>query len=407
MFEHKARQQGKMIPGQGDGNTGLPGTSGRATSFLSLLKKVNWGAYGVITATIIIWVMFNIATDGLFLSPRNLTMMLIQGVVLGIVVNGVLLVMVTGNIDISIASTVGLCATIAAWLQAENGWSMLPTILVVAAIGLAIGLMQGTWIAYIGIPAFIVTLAGQTIFRGAAFLLNHGQTYSPMSESFRVIAGGSTSPTVSIILLAAAALVICVLPFFNLGRNADQPRPPFGATLKKVLPTTILLAVIGYISLSYKGIPFPVLILLALAVLVNFIASRTRFGRHLYAIGGNREAAVLAGINVKLHVLLVFAGMGILYALSGIVLASRVNGAPPDPALFIEMDAITACVIGGTSMFGGIGTIPGALLGTLLLISLNNGMDLMGINTFIQFVVKGIVLLLAVLLDISLKKRKS
>ncbi len=377
------------------------------SSFLAVIKKINWGAYGVITATIIIWLFFNFATDGLFLSPRNLTMMLIQGVVLGIVVNGVLLIMVTGNIDISIASTVGLCATVAAWLQAQHGWQTLPTILIVILIGMTIGFSQGAWVAYVGIPAFIVTLAGQTIFRGAAFLLNHGQTYSPMTQSFKFIAGGSTSSMVSIILLSVAAVLFIIVPIIKPGKSINRPKTTLLNFFKQVLPTIGLLGVVGYISLSYKGIPVPVLLLAGLAVLVYFISSRTRFGRHLYAIGGNREAATLAGINVKFHVLLVFAGMGILYALSGIVLASRINGAPPDPALFLEMDAITACVIGGTSMFGGIGTIPGAMLGTLLLVSLNNGMDLMGINTFVQFVIKGIVLLLAVLLDISMKKRRT
>ena len=372
----------------------------------SFLKNINWGAYGVIIATIIIWMFFSFTTDGLFLSPRNLTMMLIQGVVLGIVVNGVLLIMVTGNIDISVASVVGLSATIAAWLQAVMGWETLPTLIVVIAVGMIIGLLQGTWVAYLGIPAFIVTLAGQTIFRGAAFLLSHGQTYSPMTTSFKLIAGGSTSTLVSAIIIVLAALLVIFLQIRAIDKNES-----FSKNLLKILknsvPSLIMIAVVAYISLSYNGIPYPVLILAVLCLVVNFIANRTRFGRHLYAIGGNPEAAVMSGINVKLHVLLVFTGMGVLYGLSGIVLASRINGAPPDPALFLEMDAITACVIGGTSMFGGVGTIPGAILGTVLLISLNNGMDLMGISTFVQFVVKGIVLLLAVLLDISMKRKRA
>ncbi len=381
-------------------------SSAGPVSIASLVKRINWGAYGVIAATIIIWVFFNITTNGLFFSPRNLTMMLIQGVVLGVVVNGVLLIMVTGNIDISIASAVGLCATIAAYLQAIQNWETLPTIIAVVFIGIVIGLMQGTWVAYIGIPAFIVTLAGQTIFRGLAFLLNHGQTYSPMTQSFKYIAGGSTSYGVSVVLLVAAALAVIIIEINNANK-LDKRERSLISIIRKILPTLVLLGLVAYVSLSYKGIPVPVIILATLSVVVYFISNRTRFGRHLYAIGGNPEAALLAGINVKFHVLLTFTGMGALYALSGIVLASRVNGAPPDPALFLEMDAITACVIGGTSMFGGIGTIPGAILGTILLISLNNGMDLMGISTFVQFVVKGVVLLLAVLLDISLKRRRA
>ena len=368
------------------------------------LAKFNWGAYGVVAATIAIWIFFNLTTKGLFLSPRNLTLMLVQGVVLGIIVNGVLFVMVTGNIDISIASTVGLCATIAAWLQAVHGWNTFSTILLVVIVGIVIGLFQGAWIAYIGIPAFIVTLAGQTIFRGLAYMLNHGQTFSPMTNSFKYIAGGAVPPNYSVTLLIISLAILGVISFFRAeGTNFSSRMLNMS---KSILPIVLVFIGIGYIAVSYRGIPVPVLLLVALVIFTTFISSKTRFGRHLYAIGGNKEASILAGINVKLHVLLVFAGMGALYAFSGIVLASRVNGAPPDPALFMEMDAITACVIGGTSMFGGIGTIPGAILGAVLLNSLNNGMDLMGISTFMQYVVKGCVLLLAVLLDIALKKRE-
>jgi D-xylose transport system permease protein len=172
------------------------------------------------------------------------------------------------------------------------------------------------------------------------------------------------------------------------------------------LPVLIILAVILYVAWTYRGIPIAVLIFAVLALSLAFVATRTRFGRHLYAIGGGREAAILAGINTASHTFVLFVGMGALYGLAGVVLASRLNGAPPDPALGLELDCITAAIIGGTSLMGGVGTIQGAILGAILLTSVSNGMDLIGMSSYFQFVVKGLILLLAVLLDMFLKRRQ-
>ncbi len=395
-----------LLVGESGGPTEVPANT---AGWRRLLRRFDWGAYGIVIGTVAIWLVFNVATDGLFLSPRNLTLLMVQGVVLGIVASGVVLIMVMGNIDLSVGSTVGLCATIAAYLQVVYAWDTLPAIAAVLLLGLAIGIWQGLWIAYAGIPAFIVTLAGLSLFRGLTFFITNGQTYAPMSSSFESIAGGSLTPDSSLLVV----LVVAVLYVAVLARSAPSAvgRQPGAAAIAMSIargtPVLVVLAIVAIVGTSYKGIPYPVLVLAAVAVALAFVAQRTRFGRHLYAIGGNREAATLAGVSVARHTFLAFAGMGILYALAGTVLAARLNGAVPNSALGLELDVITACIIGGTSLFGGSGTIQGVILGALLLTSLNNGMDLLGFSTYLQWIVKGIVLLLAVLLDVTLKRRRA
>ncbi len=379
-----------------------------ATGWRRTLTRLDWGAYGIVIGTVAIWLVFSVATDGLFLSSRNLTLLLIQGVVLGIIASGVVLIMVMGNIDLSVGSTVGFTATIAAYLQVVQGWDTLPTIGAVVLLGLAVGMSQGVWVAYAGIPAFIVTLAGLSVYRGLTFFITNGQTFAPMSPDFESIAAGFLNPQLSLVLVAIVAAAYLAF----LVRTV--PRAAGGSTARRLAlsvargtPVLVILAIVAFVGTTYKGIPHPVLVLAAIAVVLAFIAQQTRFGRHLYAIGGNREASVLAGVNVARHTFIAFAGMGVLYALAGTVLVARVNGAVPDAALGLELDVITACIIGGTSLFGGSGSIQGAILGSLLLTSLNNGMDLMGFSTYLQWIIKGIVLLLAVLFDVSLKRRRA
>jgi D-xylose transport system permease protein len=381
-----------------------------AAAWQRALGRVDWGAYGLVIGTGAIWLALNFATDGLFLSPRNLTLLMVQGVVLGTVASGVVLIMVMGNIDLSVGSTVGLCATIAAYLQVAHGWDTLPTLAAVALIGLALGIWQGLWVAYAGIPAFIVTLAGLSLFRGAAFFISNGQTFAPMSTSFESIAGGSLDRSQSLLAVVIAAALYIGYLARSTEHGVGTPRSwavGVASSAARGTPVLVVLAIVAIVGTSYKGIPYPVLILAGVALVIAFVAQQTRFGRHLYAIGGNREAALLAGVSVARHTFFAFAGMGLLYALAGSVLAARVNGAVPDSALGLELDVITACIIGGTSLFGGVGKIQGAILGAIFLTSLNNGMDLLGLSTYIQWIVKGVVLLLAVLLDVSLKRRRA
>lgn len=392
------------------GEVGEPseGSAG-ARSWRRSLERFDWGAYGIVIGTVAIWLIFNVTTGGLFLSPRNLTLLLVQTAGLGMLASGAVLIMVSGNIDLSAGSSVGLCMTMVAIFQVSYGWDTLPAIAAVVLIGMAIGVWQGLWIAYAGIPAFIVTLASLSLLRGLAFIITNGQTFSPMSPSFESIANGSLVPGVSLALvLVLAVLYVAYLARSAISTASQQPSGrAIAAAVGKGIPVLAVLAIVAVVGSLYKGIPYPVIALTAVALAVAFVALRTRYGRHIYAIGGNREAAILAGVNVSRHVFLAFVGMGILYALAGSLLASRLNGAIPDAALGLELDVITACILGGTSLFGGVGTIQGAVLGSLLLTSLNSGMELLGFSTFMQWVVKGCVLLLAVLLDVTLKRRRA
>jgi D-xylose transport system permease protein len=367
---------------------------------------LDWSEYGLVVAMLFIWLAFNVATGGLFLSPRNLTYLAVQAVIIGIGACGMVLVMVAGHIDLSIGSAVGLTATVAAYAQVALGWPGPPAVMAAIAVGVAIGIWQGGWIAFARIPAFIVTLAGLTLLRGLTYLLTNGQTYAPMTPDVGVIAGGFIGALPSAVLVVAA-IVGAVGLAMRRGRAGGRPREHAATTeVLRSLPLLLILAIVLYVALAYRGIPIAVLILAIVALSLAFVANRTRFGRHLYAIGGSREAATLAGINTARHTFILFVGMGLLYGLAGVVLASRLNGAPPDPALGLELDCITAAIIGGTSLAGGVGKIQGALLGATLLTSISNGMDLMGMSSYFQFVVKGVILLLAVLLDMFLKQRQ-
>ena len=383
--------------------TGRPGWTRRLGRALS---RLDWSAYGIVVAMILIWLVFNVATAGLFLSPRNLTYLAVQAVILGIGSCGMVLVMVAGHIDLSVGSAVGLTATVAAYAQVALGWPGPPAILAAIGVGLLIGIWQGGWVAFAGIPAFIVTLAGMTLLRGLTYLLTNGQTYAPMTPDVGVIAGGFIGSVPSAVLVVAA-IVGAIAVAIRRGRAGGAPRQhAVTAEILRSLPLLIILGIVLYVAWAYRGIPIAVLIFAVLALTLAFVATRTRFGRHLYAIGGGREAAILAGIDAASHTFALFVGMGALYGLAGVVLASRLNGAPPDPALGLELDCITAAIIGGTSLMGGVGTIQGAILGAILLTSVSNGMDLMGMSSYFQFVVKGLILLLAVLLDMFLKRRQ-
>ncbi len=393
---------GEISPAESPGRTLPTGESSK-----SLFGRIDWSVYGIIAVTLVIWLGFNIATGGLFLSPHNLSQLMVQTVVLGILACGMVLVMVAGNIDLSVGSAVGLTATILAYAESQLGWSTPAALGITLLVGLLMGAWQGAWLALTRIPAFIVTLAGLTIFRGITFLMTNGQTFAPLEETTSKIANGTLGPVASI-GLAVIGLIIYV--GIKLRSNSRANKEGYGKSSGKVLlgavPLVILIAAVLYVSLAHRGLPFAVLILAAVAVTLSFIANRTKFGRHLYAMGGGPAAARLAGINVAKTSFFLFLGMGAIYAISGTVLASRLGGAPPDPAFGMELDVITAVIIGGTSMAGGVGTIRGALIGAVLLTSLTNGLDLMGVSSYLQFVIKGLILLGAVLLDQIVKGRE-
>lgn len=368
--------------------------------------KFDIRAYTLIFALILIFVVFTIMTNGSFISSRNITNLARQMTIIGVLSVGMTLIIVAGHIDLSVGSIVGLTGGVAAILQVWFDWPTIPVVLVTILAGIVLGMWQGWWVAYKGVPAFIVTLGGMMIFRGVLLGISGGQTIAPMNNSFRAIGQSYIPELIGYILLA----IIIISGFLmvvrkrkrleDLGLNLVSPLADFG----RVTVFSILVAVFVYMLNSYQGIPIPLLILFAIAGTFMFISQNTTFGRHVYAIGGNEEAAKLSGINIKRNLLYVFTIMGALSAIGGIILTSRLNAGTVGAGDMYELDAIAAVVIGGTSLMGGVGTIVGSILGALIMASIDNGMSMMNVAPFWQYIVKGLILILAVYLDIATKK---
>ncbi|MDI3508162.1 MAG: D-xylose transport system permease protein [Clostridiales bacterium] len=372
-------------------------------------KRINIDArsYTMILALVAIWVIFTALTGGGFLTPRNLSNLIRQMSITAILAIGMVLVMVAGHIDLSVGSVAGFTGALAAIMQVNYGWSTPMTIIVTLGVGLLIGLWQGFWIAYQGVPAFITTLSSMLVFRGAILLVTKGVTISPLSDSFKLVGQGYISPSISIILGIVGGILYLIFEM-----RSRQAKMKYGidvsgwnAGIMRIIGVLLLISLFVGIMISYEGIPIPVLIVLGLVIVMTFIANNTTFGRYVYAIGGNREAAAYSGVNIKKTNMTIFLIMGLLSALAGIVLTSRLNAATTSAGTGFEMDAIASAIIGGTSTLGGVGTVPGAIIGALVMASIDNGMSLMNIDYSILTIVKGLVLVLAVWMDVSTKKR--
>ncbi|MFC4101663.1 sugar ABC transporter permease [Paenibacillus xanthanilyticus] len=363
-------------------------------------------AYTMVGALILIWLLFGLMNDT-FLTPRNLSNLFTQMSVTAILAIGMVLVIVAGHIDLSVGSIVGLTGGIAAIMS--NWWGM-PTVVVIAgtlAAGVALGLIQGWLVAYKAVPAFIVTLGGMLVFRGVLMGVTHSTTISVSDSAFAMLGNAYFAQTFGWLLAAAA--IICIV-WSSLRRRASRLRYGFTVaplTIDLLVAAGASLLVIAFVTVvnSYKGIPFPIIFVIVLAVIFSFIAAKTTLGRHIYAIGGNAEAARLSGINIQRRTLGVFVFSGLLASIASIVLTSRLSSATISAGNMAEMDAIAACVIGGTSLMGGSGKVTGAIIGALVMTSLDNGMSLMGLESFWQYVVKGSILVFAVWLDIANRKK--
>ncbi|WP_243299274.1 sugar ABC transporter permease [Bacillus litorisediminis] len=368
--------------------------------------KLDIQSYTLIIALVLIAVIFSVFTGGEFLSSRNISNLFTQMSVIAVLAIGMTLVIVAGHIDLSIGSLVGLTGGIAAILHVWYGWNTFLVVIAAIVIGALFGLWQGWWVAYRAVPAFIVTLGGMLIFRGILIGFSKGQTVAPMSESFKQI-GNSYLPYGIGYLLAIVSIVLLI---FWTNRNRSK-RKSMGllvsnATIDygKVTLYSFFILLITYMLNRYFGLPVPFLIVILIAAIFIFVSNKTAFGRYIYAIGGNQEAAALSGINIKRNTLWVFITMGGLAGVAGVLLTSRLNAATVSAGNMYELDAIAACVIGGTSLIGGKGRIFGALIGALIMASIDNGMSMMNIETFWQYIVKGSILIIAVWIDISNKK---
>ncbi len=361
-------------------------------------------AYTMLGALIVIWLFFQWATIdpnhpyGLFLGAINFSKLLQQTAVTGVLAVGMLMVIVSGNIDLSVGAVVGLAGGIAAMTQ---GWGLVPCLLIAILVGLAIGALQGSLVAYINIPSFIVTLGGLQAWRGVILKLTKGATIPVELPFFRSLGRDFIDPRVGF-GLALIAIVLIIIT--NMRRNRARQRHGLQAasitsTIARIVVPSV--AIVGFIFLMNKagGIPIPVIVLLVVALGGGFLTTNTTFGRYLYAIGGNPDAARLSGINLKRYILAAFCLMGALAGVASILHTARVGSASPDAGTLMELDAIASCVIGGTRLMGGRGTVFGAVLGALILASLDNGMSLLNVENWAQYVVKGGVLVAAVGVD--------
>jgi D-xylose transport system permease protein len=371
-------------------------------------------AYTMVFALIAIWVFFHYSTGRIFFEPRNFSNLMRQTSVTGVLAVGMLMVIVTGQIDLSVGAIVGLAGGIAAIAQGWLGWGLLPSLAAGIAVGIAIGGAQGVLTAYLNIPAFIVTLGGLLAWRGVILGLSRGATIPLRLAAFKAIGQDYVGPLVGWLLavLAVAAVVWMSVAGNRARRRHGLSAPGRGKTLAKILiPCAVIVGFIAMMN-SYElapgvfaGIPIPVLILLVVALAGAFLTQNTTFGRYLYAIGGNPDAARLSGISLRKHVLAVFAIMGALTGVAAIIYTARVGSASPDAGQLLELDAIAACVIGGTSLMGGRGTVFGAILGALIMASLDNGMSLRNVEPYMQNIIKGAILVAAVGLDMAGRKR--
>jgi D-xylose transport system permease protein len=364
-------------------------------------------AYTMIGALVAIWLLFSFL-NGTFLSPRNLSNLFLQMSVTSILAIGMVLVIVAGQIDLSVGSLVGLTGGVAAILNVWYDWNTVPVVIVTILLGAVIGLIQGWWIAYRAVPAFIVTLGGMLIFRGILQMISGSITVAPLTPSFKKM-GQAYIGTGLGTVLGIIAFAITVFIIFR--KRAARIKFGFEASsvvmsLVKSIFYGLLIGGFVYLMNDYHGVPVPFLVVIVLAVIFTFISKNTIFGRQVFAIGGNPEASRLSGIHIKKRIMLVFMLGNTLAAIAGIIFTARLNAATGAAGNMMELDAIAACVIGGTSLMGGVGSIPGAIIGGLVMASLDNGMSLMNIESFWQLIVKGAILVMAVWVDIYTRQRK-
>ena len=421
----------------------------RLNVFARLFKsaELDTRMFGMGFALVLIWIAFHILSGGLFLTPRNLWNLSVQSAPVAIMATGMVLVIVTRNIDLSIGSMLGFIGMVMGVIQVDVLPQFLgfghPAIWIVAlaaglALGLVLGALQGALIAYLGIPSFIVTLGGLLVWRGAAWWVTRGQTVAPLDGAFKLMGGGPEGSIGSAwswtLGLFACAAVIALLAYGRARRRQfDFPLRPIGAEIFLGVAAAALILGAVAIANSYPwpmgsvrryaqanhialpdgglfiahGLAIPVLIAIAVGIIMTFLATRTRFGRYVYAIGGNPEAAALAGIDTRWVIVKVFMLMGLLTAVSAAISIARLDAATNSEGTLAELLVIAAAVIGGTSLAGGIGTVAGAMLGAVLMQSLQSGMVLLGVDTPLQNIVVGSVLVLAVWLDTLYRRRKT
>ncbi|MFC6668810.1 multiple monosaccharide ABC transporter permease [Marinobacterium aestuariivivens] len=371
--------------------------------------------YGMLAALVVIMALFQFLTDGTLMRPVNLTNLFLQNSYIIIMAIGMLLVIVAGHIDLSVGSVVGFIGALAAVMMVN--WE-LPTLVVVPLClmaGLLIGAAQGYWVAYWKIPSFIVTLAGMLVFRGLTLALLEGQSVGPFPNSFQLLSTGfvpdlfsDTRPNITAILLgmiASSAIVLLAARARARSLKFGIEEEPFAFFVAKNGLIAAAIIYIAYLLSTYRGLPNVLITMAILIAVYTFLTNKSTLGRRIYALGGNEKAAKLSGINTERLTFLTFANMGMLAALAGLIFAARLNTATPKAGVAFELDVIAAVFIGGASMSGGVGKVIGAVIGALIMGVMNNGMSILGIGIDWQQVIKGLVLLAAVIFDVYNKTK--
>jgi putative multiple sugar transport system permease protein len=378
--------------------------------------KSNLREYGMLLSLLAIMLFFQVVTEGTLLRPLNLTNLVLQNSYIVIMALGMLLVIVTGHIDLSVGSVAGFIGAVAAVLMVGYGVHFIPAAIICLALGGLIGAAQGYWVAYFKIPSFIVTLAGMLVFKGLALAVLQGQSVGPFPITFQKLSSGFITelvpgagalyPTSLLIgTVLAAALVMMNLKIRARQQSHGVEAEPTGFFALKNVVLFAVIVYFTYLIASHRGLPNVLVIMIALIAIYAFVTSRTTIGRQIYAVGGNAKAASLSGIKTERLTFLTFVNMGVLAALAGLVFAARLNTATPKAGLGFELDVIAACFIGGASAYGGVGRVGGAVIGALIMGVMNNGMSILGIGIDYQQVIKGLVLFGAVCLDVYNQKR--
>ena len=381
--------------------------------------KFDLKQYGMLIALGVIILFFYTLTGGKLLKPMNVSNLIFQNAYVIILAIGMLLCILTGgNIDLSVGSVVGLIGTCAGTFIIEWGWNVYLSIALCLLIGIAIGMWQGFWIAYVGIPPFICTLSGMLVFRGLCLLILNGMTLAPFPEAYQRLSTGFIPDIVTDFMVGGKKFnLLCMLVGIilavgftasqiitnNSRRRKGYDYQSMSSIIVKSAIISVVLIGVFYLLARYRGIPTVLIILGILLAAYTFFTQKTVKGRHLYAIGGNMKAARLSGIKTKQMMFFAYTNMSFIAAIAGLVFAARLNSASPTAGQSFEMDAIASCFIGGASAYGGTGTVGGALIGALIMGILNNGMSILGINSNMQQVVKGLVLLGAVAFDVISK----
>jgi putative multiple sugar transport system permease protein len=401
----------------------IPATFNEATSkdaflrTLSNLFRSNIREYGMLIALIAVMAFFQIQTGGVLMRPVNITNLVLQNSYVITMALGMLLIIVSGWIDLSVGSVVAVVGALAGVLIVRYDVNWVVVVAISLLVGAAIGAFQGYWVAYLKIPSFIVTLAGFLIFRGLTIALLQGESVGPFPRGFQNISSGFIPDFFQYegfhitTMLIGVILSVLLIWLDARGRKNQQKYgfevTPFYFFVIKNIAITAAVMGLCYLMASYKGLPNVLILLFVLIAAYAFMTSQTVIGRRIYAMGGNVKAAMLSGVNTTRLLFYTFINMGVLASLAGLIVAARLNSSTPNAGDGMELDVIAACFIGGASPTGGVGKVIGAVVGAFLIGVLNNGMSIMGVGIDWQKVVKGVVLLLAVLFDVYNKNKSA